>query len=107
MNNVGIAETWKAIETLYTILPPTIFDKVQTEYKSIIKQVNEANDGSSVDFPSMVEANKEACLILEELAIPFFRKMYSLLYKGGYLEKEAVRPRFTQKKKLSVEQIEA
>lgn len=102
MNNVGIAEVWKAIETLYTILPPTIYEKAKAEYARIVNQVNNATNGSTVDFLAMVESNNEACLILEELAIPFFRKMYDALYKGGYLEKEPIRPRFDKKKKLSV-----
>ena len=87
MNTMGIGEVWRAIETLHVILPPTIYDEVEDDYKRIVKQVNKASSGSSVDFLAMVESNNECCLILEEYAIPFFRKMYELLYKGGYLEK--------------------
>jgi len=87
MNNLGIAETWKAIETLFCILPPKIHKEMREDYKDIIKKVNMATNGSSVDFLAMVESNNECCLILDEFAIPFFRRMYEALYKGGYLEK--------------------
>jgi len=87
MNTLGIAETWRAIETLFCILPPNIYNKVETDYNDIIKKVNTVTNGSTVDFLAMVESNNECCLILEEFAFPFFRKMYELLYEGGYLEK--------------------
>lgn len=87
MNNDGIGETWRAIETLFCILPPKIHKEVQIDYNDIIKKVNTVANGSTVDFLAMVESNNECCLVLEALAIPFFRKMYALLYKGGYLEK--------------------
>lgn len=87
MNNLDIGETWKAVETLFQILPPKIYEKVEKEYKAIVKRVNEANNGSGVDYQDMIETNREACTVLEVFAIPFFRKMYSLLYNGGYLEK--------------------
>jgi len=87
MNNTGIAETWRGIETLFCILPPDIHKEVREEYKNIVRLVNKVTNGSTVDFLAMVESNNSACLILEEFAVPFFRKMYELLYKGGYLEK--------------------
>jgi len=102
MNTLGIAETWRAVETLFCILPPTIYDKVETDYNDIVKKVNTVTNGSTVDFLAMVESNNECCMVLEALAIPFFRKMYKLLYDGGYLEKEGVSARFTEKRKLSV-----
>jgi len=91
MNNTGIAETWRSIETLYMILPPKIFAEVKDDYERIVKRVNSVTNGSTVDFLAMVESNNECCLILEEFAFPFFRKMYDLLYKGGYLEKQSHR----------------
>ena len=84
---MGIGEVWRSIETLYMILPPSIFKEVETDYKDIVKKVNTVTNGSTVDFLAMVESNNECCLILEEFAFPFFRKMYELLYEGGYLEK--------------------
>jgi len=91
MNTMGIAETWRSIETLYMILPPTIFAEVEGDYKKIVKRVNSVTNGSTVDFLAMVESNNECCIVLEELAFPFFRKCYELLYKGGYLEKQSSR----------------
>jgi len=91
MNTVGIAETWRAIETLFTILPPKIYEVVETDYNDIVKKVNTVTNGSTVDFLAMVESNNECCIVLEELAFPFFRKCYELLYKGGYLEKQSSR----------------
>lgn len=88
MNTVGIAETWKAIETLYKILPPTIKSEVKADYMNILKRLKFETNDTSVDFLAMVEANNVYCLILEELASPFFEKMYALLYEGGYLEKK-------------------
>jgi len=87
MNNLGISETWKAIETLFCILPPTIHKEMREDYTSIVKKVNMVTNLSSVDFLQMVESNAECCQILEEFAVPFFRRMYELLYDGGYLEK--------------------
>ena len=87
MNTMGIGEVWRAIETLHTILPPSIFDEVDSEYKDIVKRVNTVTNRATVDFLAMVESNNECCLVLEEFAIPFFRKMYDKLYQGGYLEK--------------------
>lgn len=102
MNNVGIGETWRAIETLFHILPPKIYSQVETDYKDIIKKVNAVTNGSTVDFLAMVESNHECCMVLEEYAVPFFRKMYELLYKGGYLEKESLKPRAKGHGKLSI-----
>lgn len=102
MNNMDIADTWQAIETLYTILPPKIFEQVQSEYKTIIAKVNKVNSGDSVDYMAMVTANNETKRVLGELAIPFFRRMYEALYAGGYLEKKTraiesnVGPKFFQ-----------
>ena len=101
---MGLGETWKSIETLYMILPPTIFAEVEGDYKRIVKRVNSVTNGSTVDFLAMVESNNECCLILEEFAFPFFRKMYELLYKGGYLEKESYRLTKKDFKKLESEE---
>jgi len=103
MNTMGIAETWRSIETLYMILPPTIFAEVEGDYKRIVKRVNSVTNGSTVDFLAMVESNNECCLILEEFAFPFFRKMYELLYEGGYLEK--TRHRLTKADFQELEEI--
>ena len=59
MNNVGISEVWRAIETLKCILPPKIHEEVETEYNDIIKKINAVTNGSSVDFLAMVESNNE------------------------------------------------
>lgn len=87
MNNLGIAATWRAVETLFVILPPSIHEKLENEYKDIVNRVNTVTNGSTVDFLAMVESNNECCMVLEEFAVPFFRKMYDKLYSGGYLEK--------------------
>ena len=101
MNNLGIAETWRAIETLFCILPPTLHKEVEADYKNIVRQVNMATNGSTVDFLAMVESNSAACMVLDEFAIPFFRKMYESLYIGGYLEKGEMKPRYSKDRKLS------
>jgi len=101
MNTMGIGETWRSIETLYMILPPSIFNEVETEYNDIIKRVNTVTNGSTVDFLAMVESNNECCMVLEEFAVPFFRRMYELLYEGGYLEKAEMQPRYSKDRKLS------
>ena len=105
-NTLPIGDTWRSIETLFSILPPSIYNEVEDDYNRIIKLLNNANNGSSVDFLQMVESNAACCEILETYAFPFFRNMYYLLYKGNYLEKGALQPRYPTKKTLSVETIE-
>jgi len=98
---MGVGEIWKSIETLYLILPPSIFDEVEKDHDKIVKLLNNANNGSTVDFIAMVESNSECYLILEQNAFSFFRRMYYLLYKGNYLEKGEMKPRYSKDRKLS------
>jgi len=88
MNSDSLGEQWRAMVTLYHILPPAIYDKVKGDYEKITKKINHVGNSGSISYIDLVQDNDEVNAILEEFASPFFRKMYELLYEGGYLEKK-------------------
>ena len=87
--NAGlIYEAWLALETLYNILPPDIYKKVVNDYQTIKKDFD-SHGTDSASYEIIVESYDSGLATLREAVRPFFRKMYELLYEGGYLEKKA------------------
>lgn len=80
-------ETWLALQTLYDILPPEIYKEVTVKHDMIEKEfLATATDSSS--YEAQILSFNNGMNILRKHERTFFREMYELLYKGGYLEKK-------------------
>jgi hypothetical protein len=88
LNAKMIFEAWEALQTLYDILPPDVHKEVKIKHDNI-KRDFEASGNQCIAYEDLVTSHNEGMTVLNEHTRPFFREMYELLYKGGYLEKQS------------------
>jgi len=92
---------------LVTFLPNDIKDVLWSDKEKIQKNMNDIYGLKTHNFYSThLVRNREANAYAHKCLEPFVDKMVRLLDEKGWLERGALRPRYPDKKKLSVEAIE-
>lgn len=89
MNQGYVYESWIALETLHSILPPEIYDnKTVRQYFNEVKNfLSKSNGNSRSNFMDQRKETQEILGYLKARNLATFRIVYAMLYKGGYLEK--------------------
>lgn len=97
--------TWTVLDGLFKILPPDCYKECLDDYNKIVEELNQAKTNIRQDDVTLRQATitNQIARVLRRHNGAFFRKTYTSLFKGGYLERANTRVDKDSFKRLEIE----